>query len=943
MKPVTTISMFIATVVLVATASAATVDAGLSTREAFVGMPLTLQISISDATNYDQPTLPQIDGCDIRSSGAPSQSSQVTIINGRRTERRSVTLRYLITPRREGAFEIPALKMVVDGRSLSTQPIRFVATKSVTGDLLFVKIEGSKERVFVGEPLDLTLKIWIKPYRDAERNRTLSEGDMWNMISDQTSWGGFSDRMRELTENNQRPGGVEVLRDDGKGSERSYYLYEIDATVYPKRPGKIDADDVQVVVNYPTSLSTSRSPFDSFFGHDPLGHDPFGGSSPLSRMMDDDFFGSPFGNGLSVASTRPIVGDVSVGATEVVPVPTSGRPADYRGAVGRYNIVTQATPTTVDAGDPITLNIGIAGDGPMELVQAPPLTELKSLTTDFMVEDQSLAGFVQGESKVFATTIRPRREGITHIPSIPFSFFDPVKEKFQTVMSDPIAVTVNKSETLALDAIVHASKSGDAQASVTIAIAKSGLPDFTNRGGSSLLVSHFASTESVWWWVFVIIPPFVWTAAVVTRHRHSVVDFFSSFRSAHQRCLKSIARASNGSAMAAAVAQYISRRSGKPCPGVTNAIGVLRVSGLYDVAVEAESYLQSVEPVDFSVLPPSLTERYRQRAYELVARIDTAFRSMKKSSIRLSKTGPRRTAIRTVAHRTLVLVFAVAMAACSASQVVAADTASQSSADTVRLKPSQQNAILQEATLAYSQASDVAATDSAQAKQLFDAAARKYELLVDSGIRNSQLYLNLGNAYMQVGELGRAIVNYERARQLDPGNRQLLVNLQFANSKVEGLPAKATSETASTSWPTIMQQARAWNASLVTAIGLWPVLVCIAIGSLLFWGLSIARAVGYRNSVWRLAVAPLLLLLVSLGSYHLATTETQLSGNAVIVANNVQLHAGDGEQFDEVVTLDEAQGHRVNVLATRGPWAQIRTVHGHTGWVHRQDVEQVRG
>ncbi|MEZ6081428.1 MAG: hypothetical protein R3C56_38890 [Pirellulaceae bacterium] len=37
-----------------------------------------------------------------------------------------------------------------------------MVTKSVTGDLLFVEIEGNKDKVFVGQPLDLTLKIWIK-------------------------------------------------------------------------------------------------------------------------------------------------------------------------------------------------------------------------------------------------------------------------------------------------------------------------------------------------------------------------------------------------------------------------------------------------------------------------------------------------------------------------------------------------------------------------------------------------------------------------------------------------------------------------------------------------------------------------------------------------------------------------------------------------------------
>jgi hypothetical protein len=45
-------------------ATAADVDARLSTREGWVGMPIVLQLSINDAVDYEQPTIPEIDGCD---------------------------------------------------------------------------------------------------------------------------------------------------------------------------------------------------------------------------------------------------------------------------------------------------------------------------------------------------------------------------------------------------------------------------------------------------------------------------------------------------------------------------------------------------------------------------------------------------------------------------------------------------------------------------------------------------------------------------------------------------------------------------------------------------------------------------------------------------------------------------------------------------------------
>ena len=668
MKTLMTLALTATAALLAGAASAADLDVRLSAREAYVGMPITMQIAIRDAADFETPNLPSIDGCDIRSAGAPAQSSQVTIINGRRSESRSVTMQYLITPRREGTFEIPAFSVEVDGKRLTAQSQRFVATKSMTGDLLFVEIEGGKKKVFVGEPLDLTLKLWLKPYRDMDRDLTLSEGDMWKMISEQTSWGGFTARMKELDENNQRPGGQEVLRDDGQGNQRSYYLYEISATVYPKRPGRIDANDVQIVVNYPTSLGKSRSPFDSMFEDS-----PFGGRSPFSSMMNDDFFRSSFGNRLTVSSSRPIVGEANVDATEVMPVPEEGRPADYRGAVGRYQIVTQATPTTVNAGDPITLNIGIAGTGPMELVQAPPLSELQSLTDDFKVADESLAGFVQDDTKVFSTTIRPRREGISEIPAIRFSFFDPDTQSFETVTSDPIGITVNKAEMLAMDAIVGSSRSTNDPSSTNSSSKDELAPDFANKHSASVLVSTSPRPTTQWWWIFVIAPPLAWLVTWLFRHHDAVTSRLPSIGSVRRRSEAAIERAKDEPSLIASLACYISERSGKPCSTPSQAIGALRVTGLYEIANEVESYFHELERLG-KASPAESTKNFamnQAKAFALVDRLENEF-SAKKNRIRLPKGHRSLQPIRRTVKRSTGLLLAASVAL-SAGNAMASD------------------------------------------------------------------------------------------------------------------------------------------------------------------------------------------------------------------------------------------------------------------------------
>ena len=557
-------------------AFAGDVSMSLSSREAYVGSPIQLMISINNASDYEQPTLPQIDGIEIRSAGTPSQSSQVTIINGRRSESRSVMLRYLITPRRAGTFEIPPLTFKVDGKDVKTEAIKMIATKSETGDLLFVEIDGKKEKVFVGQPLDLALRIYIKPYRDQEKEITLSEGDMWNMISDHTSWGSFQNRIEEMAKNRQRPGGKEVLHDNGQGEERAYYMYEINAKVYPTKAGKISGDDLQIVVNYPTALGRSRDPFDRFFDDS-----PFGGS----------FMSSPFSNRLSVTSVRPVVAEATVDTTEVLPVPMEGRPSDYRGAVGQYNIVSQASPVNVHAGDSITLNLGIVGTGPMELVQAPPLSELPELN-NFKVSNQPLAGYAKGDSKVFSTTIRPRHAGITEIPAIPFSFFNPETEKFETVHSAPIAITVEKAESLALDAIVGAKgthSKGQSKTKNTHTLE----PRLINYESSSVLTNQEPLSAWNWWWLSVVLPPLLWVITLTAKYRHWFVQRIPSLRSPQNRCRTHISNAKDRTEIADALLSYLQKvfpvkKSTEFTEESSPTIGAMRSAGFYELAADAE-------------------------------------------------------------------------------------------------------------------------------------------------------------------------------------------------------------------------------------------------------------------------------------------------------------------------------------------------------------------
>jgi len=595
---------------------ASQVRASLSSREAYVDAPILLQVEIVNARSHEPPTIPAIKGLKIKSSGVPRRSSQTTIINGHVQQRSSTTYLWHIIPQRAGRFAIPPLHVRVDGRVEATAALPFVATKSETGDLLYCEVIGQQKRVYVGQPVKLQLKIWIKPYRDADHKITLSESDMWRMISDETDWGPFSDRMQQLADNRQRPGGQEVLRTDGNGDEHSYYLYKIEATIYPSRPGKIDAGDVRVIVNYPTRLARRRDPLASFFND----HDfPFPQGSPFSNH-DFGAFRRPT---LTIADVRPIVAHADVHSVEVAPIPAAGRPRDYRGAVGRYQIVTQAEPATVKAGDPITLRIGVTGTGPMELLQAPPLASLPELTRDFKVPDEPLAGVVRDDAKLFTTIIRPRRAGIGQIPGIPLSYFDPHRQQFVTVRSAPISITVNKADTLELGAIV-----GRGMATTTDHEISPGntagpkTPDIQldNYAGADVL----APSRTAGRWLFVaamIAPPlfFLLVAAMRTRTRwvHGLLRL--RLVSMYSAC-RALDTASNPADVARVVLQYIAARLQRNPRALTRgeAVTRLRQCGVVDASGRVDQLLQECERGSYAGIRRPDTKRLAAMAKECV-------------------------------------------------------------------------------------------------------------------------------------------------------------------------------------------------------------------------------------------------------------------------------------------------------------------------------------
>ena len=120
-------------------------------------------------------------------------------------------------------------------------------------------------------------------------------------------------------------------------------------------------------------------------------------------------------------------------------------------------------------------------------------------------------------------------------------------------------------------------------------------------------------------------------------------------------------------------------------------------------------------------------------------------------------------------------------------------------------------------------------------------AAQVYEALIDLGYRDAAVYYNLGNAYLESGDLGQAVLNYLRAEELSPRDPDLLANLALARSRtVDQLEAEGDSLVAS-----ISDFGRRWATTGefgVAAILLWAA-GSLAVGALILWPALPRRAI----------------------------------------------------------------------------------------------------
>ncbi|MDR2437740.1 MAG: BatD family protein [Planctomycetaceae bacterium] len=416
----------------------------------------------------------------------PSNQHSIQIINGVRTENIVSRIRfaYILTPKKSGSFIIPKPNVSVNGQQLvpdsveiggqSLRETSFGGAISITvkppndQDLVRLKIETNKTRLYPFQPLTVTLAVQVKGLPEKiDSGQSMNPLQVLRDLPKLTiPWANddtelpkgiipqqkYSDWLNGLTVRRLQHGFAindYISNDFGFGDDffRSPFSFGgmIRRTPIPfaPKPGTpIPFAPKPVKIQRP-DLSGKETTYWEFrfsrtFIPEEIGHFSFGPVT-LKGVFADADPNTP--QGASLRDVYVLTSEVSV---DVVDVPQENRPESYIGAFGTFDWSVDLQPRQAKVGEPMTLTLCLSGQGATTHVKPPDLSQNQGITANFKVYPPTEE--VNEKSCTFTYTVRPTQEGSLVFPSLSAAFFDVEKEEFVTLQSNPITAEITETK-----------------------------------------------------------------------------------------------------------------------------------------------------------------------------------------------------------------------------------------------------------------------------------------------------------------------------------------------------------------------------------------------------------------------------------------------------------------------------------------------------------------
>ncbi|MCD7926420.1 MAG: tetratricopeptide repeat protein [Bacteroides sp.] len=224
-----------------------------------------------------------------------------------------------------------------------------------------------------------------------------------------------------------------------------------------------------------------------------------------------------------------------------------------------------------------------------------------------------------------------------------------------------------------------------------------------------------------------------------------------------------------------------------------------------------------------------------------------------------------------------------------------------------------------------------AEADSAYIRNDFAAAVELYESILKNDGESSDIYYNLGNSYYKMNNIAKAVLNYERALLLNPGNGDIRFNLELARSKTVD-KVTPPSEMFFVTWTQSLintMSEKAWARTGIIAF----ILTILTLSLFIFGKRIIIKKVGFIAAICFFLITILANVFASEQKAELINHD-----NAIIMAPSVTVKSTPNQSGTDLFILHE--GRKVMIKDnTMKEWKEIRLEDGNVGWVPTSVIE----
>jgi tetratricopeptide (TPR) repeat protein len=834
--------------------------------------------------------LPDISDFDILFGPSTSTSFSQRTINGKTTSERAVTYTYILVPKKTGIFTIEPASINVKGSnyqsnslSIEVLPPDKNSNQGGTSGSENSESSSSASTSTVSES-DAFIRAIVSnnsPFEQQGFTVTFRLYTTLNVVNfgriQFPEFEGFMVEEIEVPSNQQ----LKMERYYG----RNYYTADLRKTLlFPQRSGQITIPygSIEMVFSVPSGKSVS-----TFFG---------------SQELMADVRKNIVTNPLNI-NVKPLPGD---------------KPSNYSNAVGTFTFNPSISSTEIKANEAITLRLEISGTGNMKLLRNPELQFPNNfevydpvVTNSLNVTSNGLTGI-----RVIEYMAIPRYEGSYTIPSVDFGYFDLNTNSYKTLSTPEYELQIAKGDTGSASANNFVNQQ-DVKVEQDIRFLKTGEPSFVS------LSNFFVGSLYYWLW-YIVLSLLLIVYFIVNRKKAKENANVALMRNKKatkiaikrlklaEKYLRDHNKESFYDEVLRAIWGYFSDKLAIPVAQLskdTIETELLKNGISGDLANKFMNILHTCEFARYAqVESDAEMDRIYHDTLDAIGQMENRLKKSKTNKLLMLS----------------VLLLFIA--------IFTTPTLSAQDADIIEEPESTSVISIEEdedSNLSVSAAEAYRSSD-------FKTSIELYEKVIHESISNNrvsaQLYYNLGNAYFRDNQLGQAILNYERALLLDPGDSDIRHNLRYANNrKVDRITPAG--EIFISNWFKAIRNLYNSNVWAVIAIISFALSI-ISLAAYLFVNVLWVRKAAFYSFII------IFLLMIVFNIFSFSQKREQIRGdNAIVMVGAAGVNASPDDNSNELFELHE--GAKVIVKSSDGNWYEIEIDNGSVGWTKKENIEKI--